>query len=194
MVDRVSALAALASHAGHAAPVSLSEVRPAAILQIQAWPDTLATVEAVITQTLKIGELPKPGHVEWFHHGSLAAIGAGRYLISTTDLDIMAVLNTAFSSKDATVTDISHGRSVLRLDGEAAAEVLARCVAIDLDLAVFPADRIAQTAIHHVDVLIQRLTETSFEIWVLRSFAESVAEWIVDAGAELGAGFRTDRR
>ena len=49
---------------------------------------------------------------------------------------------------------------------------------------------IAQTAIHHVDVLVHRLTDRSFEIWVLRSFAESIAEWLIDAGAELGIGFR----
>jgi sarcosine oxidase subunit gamma len=189
MVDRVSALAALPPNTADAARVSLSEVRPTAILQIQAWPDTLGTVEAVVTQALGIEEPPRAGHATWFHHGSIAAIGAGRYLVSTTDREVAATLVTAFSSADATVTDLSHGRTVLRLEGDAAAELLARCVPLDFDLSVFPVDRIAQTAIHHVDVLVHRLTETSFELWVLRSFAESTAEWLIDAGAELGLAF-----
>ncbi len=75
------------------------------------------------------------------------------------------------------------------MEGEAAAELLARCAPLDFDLSAFPADGIAQTAIHHVDVLIHRLTETSFEISVLRSFAEAITAWIIDAGKELGIAF-----
>lgn len=189
MADRASALAALPAHAADAARVSVREVHPAAILQVQAWPNTRSTVDAVLTQLLKIEEVPQVGRAAWFHHGSIASIGAGRYLVSTTALDVVATLGTAFSSQDATVTDISHGRTILRLEGDAAADLLARCVPLDFDAAAFPADRVAQTAVHHVDVLIHRLTETSFEIWVLRSFAESIAEWLIDAGGELGVRF-----
>jgi sarcosine oxidase subunit gamma len=62
-------------------------------------------------------------------------------------------------------------------------------VAIDLDPAVFPPGRAAQTMIHHIDVLVHRTAETTFELWVLRSFAESLAEWVLDAGQEFGAAF-----
>lgn len=187
MAERRSALAHLTANAVDGARVSISEVRPAALLQIQAWPDTLATVDAVITQLLEIADPPQLGRAAWFHGGSICATAPGRYFVSTTADDVAASLRTAFSSQDAAITDISHGRTVLRLEGEAAADLLARCVPLDFDAGVFPIDRVAETAIHHAGVLIHRLTETSFEVWALRSFAESLVEWLLDAGAELGA-------
>jgi heterotetrameric sarcosine oxidase gamma subunit len=52
---------------------------------------------------------------------------------------------------------------------------------IDLDQAAFPVGHVAQTAIHHIDVLIHRIEEAAFEVWVLRSFSESLVEWLLDA-------------
>jgi sarcosine oxidase subunit gamma len=190
MAERLSALAYLAAHAGGEARASLAEMPAATILQVQAWPDTLSTVEAVVAQVLGVADLPQQGRAAWFNGGSISAIGAGRFVLFTTADDIAQNFRTAFASYDAALTDLSHARTILRLEGEAAAELLSRCVALDFDARAFPADRVAQTAIHHIDVHIHRLTETSFEIWVLRSFAESLAEWLLDAGAGLGVSFR----
>jgi sarcosine oxidase gamma subunit len=44
--------------------------------------------------------------------------------------------------------------------------------------------------IHHIDVLILRPAETEFRLLVLRSLAEALAEWLLDAGLEEGIGFR----
>lgn len=190
MADRLSALAPISASAPEGASLVLSEARPLAILQIQAWPQTLAAVEAVVTQGLGLSEVPPAGSTATFDGGALCALGAGRFLLSTGSDDIAATFRTAFSSADAAVTDISHGRAILSLEGDAAAELLSRCVALDFDADVFPPGRVAQTAIHHVDVLVHRLTDSRFEIWALRSFAESLAEWLLDAGAGLGVRFR----
>jgi sarcosine oxidase gamma subunit len=48
---------------------------------------------------------------------------------------------------------------------------------------------VAQTSVHHVDVLLHRVSSGVYHLWVLRGFAESLAEWILDAGAEFGASF-----
>lgn len=189
MAERISALASLAPQS-HGTPLAvLSELRPAAILQVQAWPDTLEAVESTLSEMLELSGMPPAGSAGWFHNGSLCALGTGRFMVSTTSDAIAESLRIAFAADQATVTDVTHGRTVLRLEGAAAAELLSRCVALDLDAAAFPADRVAQTAIHHVDVLIHRLTDTSFEIWTLRSFAASLAEWMIDAGAEIGVRF-----
>ena len=102
----------------------------------------------------------------------------------------MARFEAALTAADATVTDLSHGRTILRLEGEAAADVLAKGVAIDLDPAAFPTDRVAQSMIHHIDIVLHRLGPDAFELWVLRSFAESLAEWLLEAGAEFGIPLR----
>ncbi len=187
MAERLSALTHLASAGGGNSRVRLSEIRPGSILQIQAWPETAVTVRRVIAELLGT-ETPPLGQASAGRGVTVAAIAHGRYLLAGDASDLVQKFEAALPSADAAVSDISHGRVILRLEGEAAAEVLSTSVALDLDLSEFPAGRVAQTMIHHVDVLIHRRTETHFELWVLRSFAESLAEWLLDQGLAFGIG------
>ena len=192
MAERISALARMPSLATEGARVTLAEARPAAMLQVQAWPDTLAAVETALAQALTTEALPQPGHAHAFDGGAIAALGAGRFMIVATRDEAAARIGAALSDSDATITDISHGRTILALEGAAAAALLARCVALDLDPAAFPPGRATQTNIHHIDVLLRRVPEGSFEVWVFRSFAEALAEWLIDAGAEIGLSFKAE--
>jgi methylglutamate dehydrogenase subunit D len=187
MLHRRSALADLSGPAPRNAVVRATEIRPGSILQVGAWPDTLRTVETVIEELLGV-QVPPVGSAVADPNLTVAAIAPGRYLISGMAPDLAQRFEAALPSADGAVTNLLHGRVILRLDGEAAA-LLSRCVAIDLDPSVFPAGRVAQTMIHHVDVLIHRQKRTVFDLWMLRSFAESLVDWLLDAGLELGVSF-----
>ena len=116
----------------------------------------------------------------------MVAVAPGTFLVAGLTTDLAKLVREALPPTDAAVTDLSHGRTVLSLEGDAAADVLQSCVT--LDLSAFPPGRAAQTAIHHIDVLIHRRSETRFELWALRSFAHALAEWLLDAGLEKGSG------
>jgi len=188
MADRQSALAHLRNQASGTPNAALSELQPGSLVMVAAWLETLSKVEATLGELLGIGA-PTPGAATFSEATTIASLGAGRFFIATEATDLAARLEAALLTADAAVTDLSHGRTILRLGGEAAAEILSRCVAIDLDLSVFPVGRAAQTMIHHVDVLVVRRSEQSFDLWVSRSFAEALAEWVLDAGLEIGIGF-----
>ena len=183
MAERRSALAHLTPVIPDEVRVRLSESRPGSLLQVAAWPDTLATVEAVIAELLGLG-VPPLGTAVADPNLTIAAIAPGRFLIAGIAPDLAPRLEAALPSEEAAVTDLSHGRAILRLQGSAAAELLARGVALDLHPAAFPPGRVAQTAIHHIDVLLHRRAADSFDLWALRGFAEALAEWLVDAGLE----------
>jgi sarcosine oxidase subunit gamma len=187
MAERHLDLAHLSAHAGSAA-VTLSQIHAGSILQIQAWPDTLETVRQVIAEMAGI-EAPGLGRAATSAGTTIAAIAPGRFVLSADSDELASKFEAALPASDAAVTDTSHGRVILRLDGEAAAKVLATSVAIDLDAAAFPPGRVAQTMIHHVDVVLHRRSETQFDLWVLRSFAESLAEWLLDQQLGVGIGF-----
>ena len=182
MADRLSALAHLPRDEDAEGAVRLSEVRAASILQIQAWPDTAEAVRSAVADILSFGA-PAPGAAAVGDGVTVAAVAPGRYFVAGAADGLAERFAAALTSDDAAVTDFSHGRSILRIEGEAAAEVLATGVMIDLDPAAFPPGRVAQTMIHHIDVLIHRRSATAFDLWVLRSFAEALAEWLLDAGA-----------
>lgn len=178
MAERHSALAHLPAQPATAA-AALSEVRTSSILQLQAWPDTLETVREVVAEITGI-EAPELGTAVASGGATIAAVAPGRFLLAAAADDLAEKFEAALPANDAAVTDISHGRVILRLEGRAAANVLATSVALDLDPSAFPPGRVAQTMIHHVDVVLHRQNETRFDLWVLRSFAESLAEWLVD--------------
>ena len=188
MAERRSALAHLAPVASAPARVTLSETRPGSLLQVAAWPDTLATVESVVAELLGV-PVPPLGWAFSDPNLTIAAVAPGRFLVAGVAPDLAPRLEAALPSSDAAVTNLSHGRAILRLRGEAAAKVLAKGVALDLDPAIFPAGRVAQTAIHHIDVMIHRQAEMIFDLWVLRGFAEALVEWLLDAGLEYGIAF-----
>jgi len=188
MAERRSALAHLAPVASAEALVTLAESRPGSLLQVAAWPDTFATVESVIAELLGVG-VPPLGGAFSDPNLTIAAVAPGRFFIAGLAPDLAPRLEAALPSSDAAVTNLSHGRVILRLRGEAALGVLAKGVALDLDPAIFPSGQVAQTAIHQIDVMIHRQAEMIFDLWVLRGFAEALAEWLLDAGLEYGVAF-----
>lgn len=179
MAERLSALASLAP-SGQPEGIALTDAGYRSVVQVQAWPDTLKTVQAVIMQELLVEDLPAVGSAVRRNDSVLAAISPGRFVLAGP-ADLATRIEGALPASDAAVADLSHGRVIFTIEGAAAERTLQSCVMIDVSLGAFRIGRAAQTMIHHIDVMIHRVGEDRFDVWVLRSFAQSVAEWILDA-------------
>jgi sarcosine oxidase subunit gamma len=94
----------------------------------------------------------------------------------------------------ASVTSQSDGRSIIRISGPKAREVLAKGVPLDLDPRVFGPGDTAMTVVGHINVHFwQTDTVPTYDFAVFRSFAASFCEWLLDAAAEFGALVPTSR-
>ena len=82
----------------------------------------------------------------------------------------------------ALVIDQSHGRVVLRLRGQASGAVVQK--AIDLHPGAFGPGAAAQTGIAGMAVLVHAVADETFDLYGNRSFAESVVDWLLEAGRE----------
>jgi sarcosine oxidase subunit gamma len=192
MAERVSALATLRAAGAGGARAVLTESRPATIAQIAAWPEADTRVQAAIAAQLGV-LVPRAGQGVVERGFTVIATARGRFLVAGNADDLLRRMETAIPPGDGAVTDLSHGRAILRLEGESAEALLQRCVAIDLEAAAFPPGRAAQSMIHHIDVVIHRIAPATFEVWALRSFIEALAEWLLEAGEDLGAAYRPAR-
>ena len=161
---------------GESAQVAMRHPRPGSILQIVAWPGTHKEVRATIAELLGI-EAPALGYAAVQDGMTIAALAPGRFLVSGEATDL-AERFASLSPERGAVTDLSHARAIIRAEGLGVAEHLTQFIAIDTELSAFPPNRVAQTAIHHMDVLVHRLEESRFDLWVLRSFAVTLAHWI----------------
>ena len=87
------------------------------------------------------------------------------------------------------MTRLGHGRTVLRVTGPESDLLLNRGLPVDLDPEVFPANAFAQSAIHHMHVMVHRVDiagELAFDVYVSREVAISFWEWLTEAAAPLG--------
>ena len=105
------------------------------------------------------------------------------------ETDAIHRLDDAFAGRHASALDISDARTVIRLTGRRAADLLAKGCALDLHPRVFGPDTCAQSSIAKANVLIHRLDDgTGFDLYVAASFAEYLWTWLVDAAREYDAG------
>ncbi len=152
--------------------LALSERRGLAMAQVNGAPDEggpapLGSVADGDTTLLWTG----PG--QWF--AVSASVGAD---------GLLAELEERLSSTDATVSDLSHARTVLRVSGAAWKDLLAKGCPVDID-AMVPGDCVA-SLLSHFTVIIHCVTEDSADVFVFRSFGASLWEWLRGGAEEFG--------
>ena len=149
------------------ADISEAGIRPEALPEGHLL-HVLGTIEpaALAAELVKAGltnsSIRKAGFRQWFVAGDEPLSPAG-----------LNALAAALAGK-AFVMDQSHGRVRIGISGRSSRLLLSKGTAIDLDPAVFPEGSAAMTMVGHISVQIARTGDDSFELTVLRSFAESL--------------------
>jgi sarcosine oxidase subunit gamma len=102
-------------------------------------------------------------------------------------------LRQAFVGQHTNVTDVSESRTVITLSGPAARDVLARGLSNDLHPRAFGPGQCLQTSLSRTNVLLHQTDNTpSYEIYVLKSFADYLWRWIGLIAEDFGMTVRAD--
>jgi methylglutamate dehydrogenase subunit D len=165
----------------------ISEVSGWQLAQVGVFAGREAQLAAALAPVLGAAELPAQAAVAW--HGAAAAVyrlSPEAFWIVTTQPKVISGLGRAVTADVGTVTDLSHGRVRLALQGPQARAVLAAGISVDLHPRSFAVGAFAQTALQHAAVLLERCAPDRYELYVLRTFAVSVWEWLLDAALPVG--------
>lgn len=111
------------------------------------------------------------------------------WITGPSDDEVLRQLDAASLDGDAVITQIGHGRIVLRIAGPQSGLLLDRSLPVDLHPEAFPVDAFALSAIHHMHVLVHRVDmaqELVFDVYVSRELAISFWEWLTEAAPPLG--------
>ena len=85
------------------------------------------------------------------------------------------------------MTDVSHGRAVVRVSGARTRDLFAKGCPLDLHPRVFAPRRCAQTHIAHVSVLLHLVDDAgTFDLYCARSYAAHTWHWLTEAASALG--------
>ncbi|RCG17404.1 sarcosine oxidase subunit gamma [Sphaerisporangium album] len=85
---------------------------------------------------------------------------------------------------DVILTDVSAQRTIARVAGPGARDLLAHGCALDLHPSVFGPGRCAQTMLARAQVILMARERDEFWILVRASFARYLAAWIADAAVD----------
>jgi sarcosine oxidase subunit gamma len=191
MVERESPLGAAwrpGSHGNFADGVGvvLSEPKPLSIVQLAAWPGQEQAMLSTIRDVAGLG-LPDGAGGGVFVPGKGAfGFAPGRFLVIDDHEGLAARFSAALSDSIGTVTDLSHGRTAIRIGGARAEWVLSKLFALDFSLPAFPVGAGRSTAHHDIFALIQRTGEDQFDTYVFRSFARSFWTALCRGAEEVG--------
>jgi sarcosine oxidase subunit gamma len=166
--------------------VTLEETRPGSIVQVAAFPGEEKALMGIIGDTTGLS-LPDGAGAGIVANGKAAfGFAPGRFLVVDQEEGLAARLQPIVPAAVGTVTDLSHGRTAIRLSGPKAEWVLSKFFAIDFALPAFPEGAGRSTVHHDIFAQIQRGGPDSFELYVFRSFARSFWTALCHASEEVG--------
>lgn len=122
--------------------------------------------------------------------GGLAALWLGPdewWVLGPDGADVAIKLTEAMDGRRAAVTQVSESRTCIRVAGPHARDTIMKGCPLDLHARVFQTGHCAQTCLSKADMTLHQVDdEPTFDLYVLRSFAEYLWLWLEDAAQEYG--------
>ena len=185
--NRVSALAGKYAVGRHGAAgstgVRFSEAQDLVLWQVAAWPDTIDSVAARLAEAT-VSSSPTGGSVPGFGQSAFTDSTA---LLRTEPLKFWVIGEQppAYDANDAVSVDLSHSRTLIRLQGAHATTVLNGYLPLDLREDAFPIGSVASTAFHHCGVTLWRSPD-HYELFLPRGFGMSLWELLLEGALQYG--------
>ena len=168
------------------AGVTLTEPQPGSILQLAAWPGQEKTVIAIVGEISGLALPDGAGGGAASRTASAFGFAPGKFMVIDEAEGVSARYSAALLQDIGVVTDLSHGRTTIRVAGSKAEWVLSKLFAIDFSLPAFPLGAGRSTTHHDIFTQIQRTGQEQFDLYVFRSFARSFWKTICHAAEDVG--------
>ena len=146
------------------------------------------------TLTSRWGTVPqRTGQTATTPLGLLARTGPEEFLLLATSSDnLTTTLRQTVTAGIGAVTNLSHARCRIHIEGAQCQATLNKLFALDLRSAAFPVGQVRLTGTHHVPCMLHRLSDDAFDMVVFTTYAYDQLGTVVDAALEYGVGVALD--
>lgn len=171
-----------------AAGLTMAEQSGFDLVQVMARRGEWAATDAACAQAYGVAAPAKPQTVE--AQGALLVwSGPDQFLVLSPRGTALDKARKTFAGV-ASLSEQSDARSLLRITGPRARDMLAKVCSLDLHPAAFPVGTAAVTYIDHTSVNVWRAADAAgeavFQLLIFGTFAESLWHTLLDSGAEYG--------
>ena len=164
--------------------IKISEVKNLFIIQIVQHKNSNVACEEIKIDNLNLSS--KPLSVENNENTRILWNGPRNWLVITTQKDVFFEIDKKFEEVDFAVTDISHSKSIIELEGDDAKEVLKKGCPFNFN--EFHKNNCLNSTYNGMSIIVDMINDNpdTFRIFALRSFGESLYHSITDSSLEFG--------
>ena len=164
--------------------IKISEIKNVYITQIVQHKNSNVVCEEIKIDNLNL--ISKPLSVENNENTRILWNGPRNWLIITTQKDVFSEIDKKFKEGDFAVTDISHSKSIIELEGDNAKEVLKKGCPFNFN--ELNKNNCLNSTFNGMSIIVDMINDKpdTFRIFALRSFGESLYHSITDSSLEFG--------
>ncbi len=164
--------------------LKISEIKNLLIVQIVQYKNSSISIESINIDSLKLKN--EPLAVISNNDTRILWNGPKNWLLVSTKKDLLKNIKEVFKETDFAVTDLSHSRAVIELEGQDAKEVLKKGCPYNFTL--LNKDSCVNSTYNGVAFTVDMIDEKLLKIrlFSLRSFGESFYHSITDSSLEFG--------
>ncbi len=112
-------------------------------------------------------------------------------LVGNRSENMTARLRMTIAADVGSVTDLSHARCYIHIEGPQCRNTLGKLFALDLRESAFPIGEIRLTGTHHVPCTLHRLGADTFNLFVYSTYAYDQLATVLDAALEYGVNLKS---
>jgi sarcosine oxidase subunit gamma len=164
--------------------LKISEIKNLLIVQIVQYKNSTISIENFDIDNLKLKDEPlsvvnnKDTRILWN--------GPKNWLLVSTKKDILKNISQNFKETDFAITDLSHSKAIIEIEGKEVKEVLKKGCPFNFN--ILKKNNSINSTYNGIALTIDMFDESPYKvrIFTLRSFGESLYHSLTDASLEFG--------
>ena len=164
--------------------LKISEIKNLLIVQIVQYKNSTVSIESIDIDGLKLKDVPLS--VSNNNDTRILWNGPKNWLLVSTKKDLLKNILQNFQETDFAVTDISHSRAIIEIEGQDAKEVLKKGCPFNFN--TLEKNNSTNSTYNGIAFTVDMLDDNpdKLRLFALRSFGESFYHSITDASLEFG--------
>jgi len=164
--------------------LKISEKKNLLIVQIVQFKNSNISTDSIDIDGLKFKDTPL--NVTFNENTRILWNGPKNWLLVSSKKDLIKNISLTFKETDFAVTDLSHSRAVIEIEGNYAIEVLKKGSPFNFD--VLKKNNSINSLYNNITFTVDLLNDKPFKVrlFALRSFGESLYHSITDSSLEFG--------
>ena len=164
--------------------LKITEKKDLLIVQIVQYKNSTLPIDSLTIDGLKL--INKPLLVSNNDNTRILWNGPKNWLLSSTKVDLIRDIEEKFNEKDFAVTNLSHSKAIIEIEGKSTKEILKKGCPFNFN--DLNKNNCLNSTYNGMSITVDMLSENPdrVRIFSLRSFGESLYESLTDASLEFG--------